>query len=163
MREIGWIKYLVSCAHWDLKAEILVYEQSVSDYLLYFRGNRIGSNGGCCLTHVNTRCLGDFAEISWLQVGFEQMWVVEKANWNWHLIRQLGSVLTSRPQYECGKSSAAQYGNKMSAFVYLYLFFPLLFGSLAGFVDVSRYSKYCHLWSWRNLFWAANRRHFISK
>ena len=123
MREIGWIKYLVSCAHWDLKAEILVYEQSVSDYLLYFRGNRIGSNGGCCLTHVNTRCLGDFAEISWLQVGFEQMWVVEKANWNWHLIRQLGSVLTSRPQYECGKSSAAQYGNKMSAFVYLYLFF----------------------------------------
>ncbi len=118
MREIRWIKYSFR----SKRRDPCIWTKRCK-YSLYFLQNRIGSNGGCCLTHVNMRCLGDFAEMSWLWVGFEQMWVVEKANWNWRLIWQLGSVLTSRPQYECGKLSAAQYGNKMRGFVYLFLFF----------------------------------------
>lgn len=119
----------------DPKGKILVSEQ-LSDYLLYVLENRIGSNGGCCLTHVNMRCLGDFAETSWLRAGFEQMWVVEKANWNWRSIWQLGSVFTSRPQYERRKLTAAQFGNKIrdlfifSSFSFFFSFFFV--GSLAA-------------------------------
>ena len=72
----------------------------------------------------------------------------KKANWNWHLIWQLGSVLTSRPQYECGKLSAALYGNKMRGLVYLFIYFFFWFVFFlppfwlaCRFVDVSRSSK----------------------
>lgn len=160
MREVRWIQYVVLYTCTEIQKEMSLYMNKV--VLGWFCCNnflekRRGSNGGCSFTHVNMRCLGDFAEMSRLQVGFEQMWVVEKANWNWHLIWQVGSVLTSRPQYECGKLSAAQYGNKMRRFVYL----PPLFWLACRSVYVSRSSKYHSLWNWRNLFPTANLRQDI--
>lgn len=65
MKEMGRIKYSVFFhTHKDP-----CIKTKCRDHLLYFLESRIVSNGGCSLTHVNMRCLGDFAEMSWLQVG----------------------------------------------------------------------------------------------
>lgn len=101
---------------WDVKGEFLDKQTKCWDFVFLNQTGKDQTEGVAW-----SRSLGDFAEISWLRLRFQQIRVVEKANWIWHLIWQHGCVLPSRPQYECSKWSAAQYGNKMSGFVYLFL------------------------------------------
>lgn len=108
------------------------------DRLLYFLESRIVSNGGCSLTHVNMRCLGDFEEMSWLQVGSSRCELWKKQIGIGTRSDNLEVSYPPRPQYERGKLSAAQYGNKMRGF-----FFPLLFWLSCTVIQVCSLSKYC--------------------
>ena len=112
----------------------------------------IESNGGCCLTHVNMRCLGDFAENElaasglWADVsgGEKKKKQIGIGTWSDNLAVFLHPVLNMSAVNWVQPYMGIRWGDW---FIYLFIyFFGLFFSSLrfwlaCRFVDVSRSSK----------------------